>query len=187
MDDKSEAKHASDAELVQAAQHGNAEAFGSLYRRYLTRIFRYVRSRISPEQDAEDVTESVFVKAFEALENYEERGAPFGAYLYQIARNAIVDYYRADELTETLDNAKADWDERPRVERQLIKKESVQEVEAALATLPEHYREVIRLRLVMDLPTDQVAQWMGREPSTIRVIQHRALKALRQALGVTDE
>lgn len=177
----------SDAELVQLAKAGQTEAFGSLYRRYVDAIFRFTRSRVNSERDAEDLTENVFLKAFEGLASYQERGAPFGAYLYQVARNAIIDHYRTSKPVESLDSAELHADGRPGAEKGVIDRETVQKIERALATLPEHYQEVIRLRLMMDLPTDQVADWMDKKPATVRVLQHRALKALREALGEIDE
>lgn len=176
-----------DGELVRAAKSGDTDAFGELYRRYLDPIYRFIRSRVSTETDAEDITEIVFLKAFESLDRYEERGAPFGAFLYQVARNMLVDYYRSAEPLEALDAAEPHSDSGPGAEKRLIDQESVNKVEAALATLPEHYQEVIRLRLMMDLPTDQVAAWMNRKPNSVRVLQHRALKALKEALGANDD
>ena len=177
----------SDAELIAAAQAGAMEAFGALYRRYLTPIFRYVRSRVSGQRDAEDVTEAVFLKAFESLAQYEDRGLPYGAFLYQVARNAIVDYYRSGEPLEPLELAEQAWDGEPGVERNLIEAQEHRRIKAALDSLPEHFQEVIRLRLMMGLPTDQVAEWMNINPAAVRVKQHRALQALRRALEAVDE
>lgn len=177
----------SDSELIQLAQSGQVEAFGTLYRRYVAPIFRFTRSRVSSERDAEDLTEIVFLKAFEGLDSYKERGAPFGAYLYQVARNTIIDHYRTSKPVEPLEGAEQYSDGGAGAERGIIEREAVSKIEKALETLPEHYQEVIRLRLMMDLPTDQVAAWMDKKPATIRVLQHRALKALREALGEIDE
>ncbi|MGH2606784.1 MAG: RNA polymerase sigma factor, partial [Anaerolineales bacterium] len=83
-----------DSELVVRAQQGDRAAFGKLYTRYLTPIYRYLRSRLSDPRDAEDLTESAFLKAYQALPRYRERGWPFSAYLYQVARNALADHFR---------------------------------------------------------------------------------------------
>src|SRR3972149_12094857 len=84
----------SDAELVTRARAGQVEAFGELYLRYFDAIFRYLRTRLSEAQDAEDMTETGFLRAFQSLPNYRERGWPFSAFLYQVARNALTDHYR---------------------------------------------------------------------------------------------
>lgn len=175
-----------DADLVRLAKGGQAEAFGELYGRYLDPIFRFVRIRVGTERDAEDITETVFLKAFEGLDRYQERGAPFGAYLYRVARNTIIDHYRTSKPVESLENARGYSEERPETEKGIIEKETVHRVEQALATLSEPYQEVIHLRLMMGLPTDQVADWMDKKPATVRVLQYRALKALREALGEID-
>lgn len=186
MDDRN-LTEPSDAELVRLAQSGQVEAFGTLYRRYVEPIFRFTRSRVSSERDAEDLTENVFLKAFEGLDSYEERGAPFGAYLYQVARNSIIDHYRTSKPVESLESAEKYSDDRLGAEKGIVEREAVSKIEQALENLPENYQEVIRLRLMMDLPTDQVAAWMNKKPATVRVLQHRALKALREALGEIDE
>ena len=176
----------SDAELIAQAQAGQVESFGELYQRHLEAIYLFIKSRVSSLHDAEDLTETVFLQAFEALERYEERGAPFSAYLYRIARNLVIDHYRGQEPVEPLEDLDWRYGQEAVAERQMIDQEQVARIEKALARLPDHYQEVIRLRLLVGISTDQVAEWMDREPSTIRVIQHRALKALRKQMDQYD-
>src|SRR3972149_8109230 len=95
----------SDAELVTRARAGQVEAFGELYLRYFDAIFRYLRTRLSEAQDAEDMTETVFLRAFQSLPNYRERGWPFSAFLYQVARNALTDHYRQRRAETELSQA----------------------------------------------------------------------------------
>lgn len=176
-----------DAELIAQAQAGDVEAFGEIYRRYSEAIYLFINSRVGSKRDAEDLTEIVFLQAFEALERYEERGAPFSAYLYRIARNQVIDHYRAEEPVEPLTDLDWRYGQDPLAEKKVIDQEQAEKIKIALAKLPDHYQEVIRLRLLVGMPTKQVAEWMDREPSTIRVIQHRALNALRKQFGVSDE
>jgi RNA polymerase sigma-70 factor (ECF subfamily) len=187
MSDNKELKGPSDADLIEQAQAGQVDSFGELYQRHVKAIFLFINSRVGSKRDAEDLTETVFLQAFEALDRYEERGAPFSAYLYRIARNLVIDHYRGQEPLEPLEDL--DWrhGEDPVAERQVIDQQQVERIKVALAKLPEHYQEVIRLRLLVGMPTKTVAEWMDREPSTVRVIQHRALKALRDQLGVGNE
>src|SRR3990170_4792475 len=84
----------SDSDLVARARAGEVEAFGQLYLRYFDPIFRYLRTRLADAQDAEDMAETVFLRAYQSLPNYRERGWPFSAFLYQVARNALTDHYR---------------------------------------------------------------------------------------------
>lgn len=176
-----------DAEYIARTQAGDLDAFGELYRKYVTPIYRYIRTRVSTDRDAEDLTEQVFLKAFEALDTYQERGAPFGAFLYMVARNAVVDHYRSQKEIEQIDDLSTLGSEDRGAEADLIDRQNLLEINNALVKLPDNYREVIRLRVLMEMPTVEVAAWMGKKPSTVRVILHRALKALRKSLGVVDE
>lgn len=187
MSDKKKGIPLPDAGYIARFKAGEMEAFGELYRRYLTPIYRYIRTRVSTDRDAEDLSEMVFLKAFEALETYQERGAPFSAFLYRIAQNTVIDHYRSQELIDPLEDVEWLVSSEAGREKNLINQESLDEIKSAVEGLPEHYQEVIRLRLLMDMPTEQVAEWMGRKPTTVRVLLHRALKALRQELGAVDE
>jgi RNA polymerase sigma-70 factor (ECF subfamily) len=173
-----------DAALVARAKAGEIGAFGELYRRHLAPIYRYIRSRVGSDREAEDLTEEVFLKSFEALNTYVERGAPYSAYLYRIARNLVVDHYRSRNLPLPLDEVDRLEDPASAVETNLVQKESVHELMRGLAALGASQREVIRLRILVGLSTEEVAAWLGKKPSTVRVLLHRALKALRQEIGV---
>ena len=83
-----------DIQLLKTAQDGNAEAFGELYERYAQRVFRFLYAHLNNQQDAEDLTGEVFLRVWRALGNYKERGVPFLAFLFRIARNALIDHYR---------------------------------------------------------------------------------------------
>ena len=171
-----------DGELIRRCQAGDREAFGELYRRYLSAIYGYIRLRVDSERDAEDLTEMVFVRSFEAVGKYQERGAPFAAFLYKVARNLVVDSYRSKVPVLPLEAAETHPDDAPAVEAQLEKRQEGRAAVAALARLSERHREVIRLRVLLGLPTETVAAWMGNSPTGIRVLLHRALKALRTAM-----
>lgn len=178
---------AKDGDLIRQAQTGDREAFGELYRRYLSRIYGYIRLRVSTAHEAEDLTEVVFLKTFESLARYEDRGTPFAAYLYKIARHTVIDSYRAPDPSVPLEAIADHADDVPGAEASLVDREQGHQTMAALSRLPERYREVIRLRVLLDLPTETVATWMGARPATIRVLLHRALKALRGAMRSFDE
>ena len=175
-----------DAGLVAQAQAGQVEAFGELYQRYMAKIYRYIRSRVSTALDAEDLTGVVFLNAFQALGSYKERGAPFGAYLYRVARNKIVDHYRNKPKSEPWQEQEGLLPGAEDTETSVVRAEGVQEIRAALLRLPENYQEIIRLRVLLELPTEEVGRWIGKKPSNVRVLLHRALKALRRELELDD-
>jgi RNA polymerase sigma-70 factor (ECF subfamily) len=177
----------SDAALIAAAKNGEVEAFGTLYERYMELIFRYVRGRVSNARDAEDITERVFLSAYESLENYRERGRPYSAFLYQVARNAIIDSYRDPsndhnlEIPERIEDTKT-----KEPDDMLVSAQRVEAVRVAMAQLSEDYQEVIRLRILLSLPTSQTAKWLKRSEGAVRVLLYRALKALREKMEGVD-
>jgi RNA polymerase sigma-70 factor (ECF subfamily) len=176
-----------DSELIARAQGGEVEAFGELYQRYLDLIYRYIRVRVAEDRVAEDLTEAVFLRSFEALGRYKERGRPFSAFLYQVARNLLVDHYRQKKEEVSIEDANQMATSAPAVDEQVIQSERIREIGHALASLPSDYQEVIRLRVILALSTADVAAWMGRSEGAIRVLLHRALAALRRRLVESDE
>jgi RNA polymerase sigma-70 factor (ECF subfamily) len=169
----------SDSELVARAKGGQVEAFGQLYERYLDPIYRFIRMRVDGERDAEDLCETVFLRTYEALDRYEDRGHPFSAYLYQVAKNLLADHYRQRSRAEQVGEVESEESESS---GDRDHQEELLAIAQALGHLSEDYREVIRLRVVLELPTETVASWMGRTPGAVRVLLHRALKELNRNL-----
>ncbi len=171
-----------DNELVTSAQAGEPSAFGALYDRYLDPIYRYIHTRVGNQVEAQDLTELVFLKAYERIGDYEERGHQFSAYLYRIARNVVVDYHRQRRL-ESIDLLNGAQHPDPGPDEQVVQREHARTLRVALHQLPSDYQEVIRLRVLMELPTAQVAFWMDRSDGAVRALLYRALKALRSQVG----
>src|SRR4051812_24008500 len=90
--------------LVSRATRRDAAAFGLLYESHLDRVYRYVYYRVGSTAEAEDLTEQVFLKAWEAIGRYEARGVPFIAWLYRLAHNLVIDHYRAKRPTMPLED-----------------------------------------------------------------------------------
>lgn len=184
--DEGASKPSTDSDLVSRAQAGETDAYAELYQRYVDPIYRYVRMRLGEDRAAEDLTEMVFLRSYEALPGYRERGHPFSAYLYRVARNLLVDHYRSKRQEVPLDEADLE-DHASAPEDGLIRQDRDQAIRLALASLPADYQEVIRLRVVMALPTATVAEWMGRREGSVRVLLHRALKALRKKVEDVEQ
>ncbi|MCH8095003.1 MAG: sigma-70 family RNA polymerase sigma factor [Chloroflexi bacterium] len=172
----------SDAELIARAQSGDDEAFGDLYVRYLDPIYRYLRIKVDEAADAEDLCEAVFLRTFEALDRYQERGHPFSAYLYQVARSQLADFYRTHVVGVDLEQVPEPAAEDADPEATYAQRERALDAVHSLGKLRDDYQEVIRLRVILELPTSTVAMWMDRSPGAVRVLLHRALIALREEL-----
>jgi RNA polymerase sigma-70 factor (ECF subfamily) len=179
-----EAARFKENQLVRRAVGGDAEAFGDLYVHYLDDIYKYIFYRVGDEKRAEDLTERVFIRAWEAIEGYEPRGYPLSSWLYRIAHNAVVDYYRADKGEKPLDAVAFTLaDDSLGPEETLIKKREVSNLLEAIAQLSEEKQRLIALRFVEGLSHAHVAQILGKSEGACRVIQHRALAALSEILG----
>ncbi len=168
--------------LVSRAVKRDAAAFGLLYEAYLDRIYRYVYYRVGTTSEAEDLTEQVFLRAWEAIDRYEARGVPFIAWLYRLAHNLVVDHYRARRLVLPLEDIgeaeEPGEDVSEIVENQL----DVQELRDALQHLSPEHQQLIVLRFVEGMSHAEVAQITGKTEGATRVVQYRALQALGRAL-----
>lgn len=169
--------------LVRRAASGDAEAFGDLYARHLDDIYRYVFYKVGDEKRAEDLTEQVFLSAWEAIADYEHRGYPFSAWLYRIAHNAVVDHYRTTKDERPLDTvAFALADESLGPEDVLVKKGEVARLLKALAELSDEKQHLIILRFVEGLSHGEVARILDKSEVACRVMQHRALASLSEMM-----
>ena len=174
-------------ELIARARRGDRDAFADLYQRYLPMIYAYVRAKVFDDHDAEDLTEQVFLRAFQALSRYRGRGWPYSAFLYRVARNLLVDHIRRSRPVLPAEAVEAYPDPTPSADEALIQREERLRLQQALDRLPADYQEVIRLRLLMSLPTTTAALWLGRTEGAVRVLLYRAMQALRRELGVEHE
>ena len=177
-----------DKELVEKAQAGNVDAFGILYERYAPAIFRYLYAHLLNRMDAEDLTGEVFLKTWQSLSGYRQRGTPFLAFLFRIAHNALIDHFRRarqrdqqsmTDLEEVLKDANPGPAELTgtRLEHQELLK--------VMSHLNEDYQTVLVLRFLSELSPEETAQVMQRSSGSIRVLQHRALEALRKQLDIS--
>lgn len=170
--------------LVDDARSGDAEAFARLFDRFHGPVHRYVASRVRRPSDAEDLTQTIFVKALEALPRYESRGVPFGGWLFRLARNAVIDHTRTYHDHADLDAvaAQAHGDAGP--DEIVVTRAAIDAVGTALASLTDEQHEVIALRFFAGLSAREAAEAMGKQEGTIRGLQFRAIATLRRTLGL---
>ena len=173
----------SEEDLISRAVQGDAAAYGDLYERYLALIYRYVFYRVSDVAEAEDLTEQVFLKAWEALGHYQQREAPFSAWLYRIAHNVVADRYRTRKETLPLDGQLLLPDTHSGPEDRLDWRETIEAVAHALSQLTPIHQQVLTLRFISGLSHAETARVLERSEEAVRILQHRALVALRELLA----
>ena len=173
-----------DIQLLKIAQEGNSEAFGAIYERYAEKVFRYLNAHLGNGLDAEDLTEEVFIRVWRALPDYRERGTPFLSFVFRVARNALIDHYRRERrvVGQVSSDEVMIADHKPGPGEIVSQQLEQQELREALEGLREDYRNVLILRFLSELDPEDTALAMGRSAGAVRVLQHRALAALRVRL-----
>jgi RNA polymerase sigma-70 factor, ECF subfamily len=167
--------------LIRQAVRGISSAFGPLYDHYQPMIYRFVLVKVGRREDAEDITHQVFVAAWQNLKGYEHRGHPFSSWLYQIARNQIVDHYRAKRNDISFDKVDPEsFVAALNIQLDLSIKLQLEKVRDAITTLKPDYQDVIILRFIEDLPLKEVAAAMEKTEGAIKLMQHRAIKELKK-------
>lgn len=179
----------SDLSLIKSAAGGDQKAFGDLYERYLEPIYRYVYYRVATAEEAEDLTETIFLRAWENLRqdpSVDIRN--FRAWLYRIAHNLTVDHHRK-RRPASLDQAQFMQplqSNAPDIEEEVEQQQMEDALSAALRQLEETYRSVIVLRFFNKLSHKETAKILDLSPGNVRVIQYRALKQLGAILNEED-
>lgn len=171
-----------EADLIKRAQLEPA-VFAELYRRHLGRIYAYLRTRVTCDEDAADQAQQVFLQAFDALPNYRSRpGLPFSAWLFQIARNIVIDAHRRHHII-------IPWDSLPPgsqpflaagPEENMLQQESLAQLRRHLARLDPAKRELLALRFAAGLTAPQIATIVGRSPAAVKKDLTRTLHRLKE-------
>lgn len=169
-------------QLIEAARHGDSVAFGLLYRHYLDQIYRFIFLKIGSKSETEDITHEVFLSAWRNIPTYAEKGFPLSSWLYQIARNKVIDHFRTRKIDIALDEVaetRAEGDTADLAVEKLINGEKIQ---AAIERLPEEQQSLLILRYVEDLSPREIADIVGKSEGAVRIMQHRAILRLRHEL-----
>lgn len=172
--------------LVEAARKGDPEAFGALYDHYLPKIYRFVLIKVSHKEQAEDLTHQTFLKAWEKVDTYKHQGYSFGSWLYQIARNNVIDHYRkGGDQVDIEDVSPEDLGITDSLVAEVEIKIKWDEILGAIKGLSDVEQDVLMMRFIEDMPHKEVAEAVDKSESAVKVIQHRALKKLKKTLSKT--
>jgi RNA polymerase sigma-70 factor (ECF subfamily) len=170
-------------QTVLLAVKGDEQAFAQLYDAYVDSIYRFIYLRVEDQQTAEDITSNVFLKSWEKLGSYQPRGVPFRAWLFRIARNAVIDHYRTRKEIAPLEAVVNTYDESsmPVSEHVSVRIEA-EKIMTLMNGLTEDQRNVLTLKLVHGLNTKEVAKALGKRQGAVRALQMRGLQALTKLM-----
>ena len=191
MPDRNDAPSKEEVEdLVRQAQQGHSEAFAGLYEAYYDKIYRYVMFKTGDTLEAEDLTEEVFLRMLESIGSFKWQGYPFTSWLFRIAHNLVIDYYRkaGRQKKTSLDDAmRVVGTDNVDVDRKLDVELSIKEVKEAMGGLTRLQQEVLSLRFAGGLSVAETAEAMGKKENAVKALQHAAIKKLRTLLGPAME
>ena len=146
------------------------------------KVVNYIAARISNLSEAEELASDVFLKALENIQNYKNKGVPIEAWLYRIAHNNTIDYYKKKKYPtidiEEIMNMKSNNN----TEKTVLDNLDIKEVQEALSKLSASQQQVIQLRLISGLRSKEIAEIMDKSDGAIRELQSSGLKILREIL-----
>jgi RNA polymerase sigma-70 factor (ECF subfamily) len=170
-------------ELVIKTKNGDQNAFAKLYDIFIDPIYKYVFFRVN-DDDAEDIVETVFLRVWENIRGYQFKKRAFSAWIFTIAHNLVVDYYRGkrdrdiEPLNEMLPDTTREHNPINRAEHFFDSKA----LRAALKNVKRKYRDIIIYKFVNGFSNKEIAGILGKSEGSLRILQFRALKALKEEL-----
>ena len=183
-----------DAQLVEKATEGDMTSFGELCEKYSSFVYRTIFFDIRNHEDAEDLSQEVFIKAYRALLSFR-KDCEFSTWLYRICKNTVYDYLRKNAREKTMPLSELSSDEYDREyeipdtdgkfdpEKTYISKETANIVNEAIATLPEQHREIVVMRDIEGLSYSEISEILSLEEGTVKSRLSRARAALKKKLS----
>ncbi|MDD4606714.1 MAG: RNA polymerase sigma factor [Patescibacteria group bacterium] len=183
-----------DQRIIKQIQRGNVRAFAAIYDKYIEKIYRFVFLKVSTKENAEDLTSQIFIKTLNYLiEKTDKEIENLNAFLYQVARNTIADFYRqqgrAQEI-QSIDQEELESlpdKEGQGLEKKVILNLDILQVKKALQKINPDYQEAIILYYLEEFSVGEISQIVNRTPGATRQIIHRGLESLRQILNSNEE
>ncbi len=168
--------------LVVLVKKGDHDAFSQLYDIFVDPLYRYIYFRVN-NQEVEDLMEIVFLKVWENIKKYTPKNKMFSAWFFRIAHNVVVDHYRSqknetEDLPINVPAYKREHNPIKNTENRLHN----EALRNALKNLKENYREVLVYKFLNDLSNPEIAEIMDKSEGSVRILQFRALKALKAEL-----
>jgi RNA polymerase sigma-70 factor (ECF subfamily) len=177
------------ARVVARAQAGDADAMPELYLRHFDGVYSYMRVGLRDEHEAEDATQDVFLKAVQALPRYELRASvPFRAWLFRIARNELITRVRKSKWVQSEDPERITrrFDAACPPATDMLERISNRDLMVLLERLPLPQRQVIALRYMLDMSTEEMGTVLDRSEEAVRQLEYRARRSLEHRLEATQ-
>ncbi len=170
--------------LILSAKEGNEEAFGRLYDKYMPAIYRFIFLKVGGDKGrAEDISHEVFLSAWQSIGNFRFQGHPFSSWLYRIAGNAVIDYYRTRKANVNIETMPEEaMVSETSLDRDFDNRLSMERVRECLKKLEPAHQDVLIMKFIEEFSNKEIAAALEKSEGAIRVIQHRAIKQLKKHL-----
>ena len=170
--------------LIANAQNGDREALNILIGNYWQPVYRLVCYKVGNSDDAQELTQETFLRAFRSLGRYKDTGASFKTYLGRIALNLITDFWRkkgrAPQVVDIAEYQEPLPDSAERPEEAALSAERQQEITKLISLLPDDQRQAVELRIIAGVSVKEAAHIMKKSEPALKMLQQRALKNLRR-------
>lgn len=157
-------------------------AFGVLYNHYFQHILNFIKPKVDSVETAEDICSSVFKKAFESMSSFKWQGISFSSWLYRIARNSIIDYYRSKKEHLPLEEALiASHEKSP--EEQFEANTFEESIKNLIEALPEKERKIIYMKFFEGYTNKTISNLLNLSETNVSTIVYRAIAKLREEIS----
>jgi RNA polymerase sigma-70 factor (ECF subfamily) len=170
--------------LVEKAKK-NLHEFEKLYEHYFDKITAYIYNRVFSREITEDITSQVFLAAVDQLQKFDtSKNIRFGSWLYKVAHNKIIDYFRKNNVTKEnlyeAFNSNSTSEEHTKVEEEVFNEQLQVQIADVLRQIKPRYQSAITYRYYAELTNSEIAEIMGEEQKNINLVLHRALKSFKK-------
>lgn len=174
----------SDKQIVFACQSGDRAKFGELYDRYIKKIYDFIYYKTHHKHTAQDLTSQVFIKALDKIDTFNSSEGLFSSWLFRIARNTVIDYYRTKKVGYDIEDA---WDlsDGTDIQKDVDMQINFEKINKYLKGLEKDQREIIVMRVWQELSYKEIAEITGRTEAGCKMAFSRAIKKLRQEMPLS--
>lgn len=172
-------------DLIEKAKKGDSQAFSFIYEKCFTPIYRYLYIRMKNKEEAEDLTQVIFIKILKSVSKYRNLGKNPWAYFFSITRNALTDHWRKKKnviTAEPVENFINLRDEKKDSLDLFEESERAELIKKAIGKLDESHREIIILKFINGLSNKEIAKLLNKNEDAVRQSQCRALRKLKEHL-----
>lgn len=185
---------AEDNKIIKLIQSGNTDLFAVIIERYQGKLFAYLYRLIGNREEAEDLLQDVFIKAFKNMRSYDAE-RKFSSWIYRIAHNEAVNHIKRkslkrfiswEDITTTKDKLMSNSTE-DGADKLWLRKETIGEVDEAINKLPIKYKQVLILRYYSDKSYEEISEILQKPINTVGTLINRAKKKMAEEMDVINK